>query len=148
MEIKFVHKTKIKLTSYYYNEFCLSKTEVDVHGVGFSLHLFPNVRLEQHLVIFVYLSSLPVAHLSDAPRRRLIVTGGSARIQDEATERSAWFFNVLGVYHRHTRPRFKVSSEMQSVTVRLTSPGIEPTNSSFQVELSNQLSYAGLWLVG
>ena len=51
----------------------------------------------EFLVIFVYLLSLPVAHLSDAPRRRLIVTGDSARIQDEATENSAWFFNVLGV---------------------------------------------------
>ena len=49
------------------------------------------------LVISVYLSSLPVAHLSDAPRRRLVVTGDSARIQDETTENSAWFFNVLGV---------------------------------------------------
>ena len=46
---------------------------------------------------FVYLSSLPVAHLSDGPRRRLVVTGDSARIQDETTENSAWFFNVLGV---------------------------------------------------
>ena len=49
------------------------------------------------LVISVYLSSLPVAHLSDAPRRRLVVTGDSARIRDETTENSAWFFNVLGV---------------------------------------------------
>ena len=49
------------------------------------------------LVISVYLSSLPVAHLSDAPRRWLVVTGDSARIQDETTENSAWFFNVLGV---------------------------------------------------
>ena len=49
------------------------------------------------LVSFVYLSSLPVAHLSDAPRRRLVVTGDNTRIQDETTENSAWFFNVLGV---------------------------------------------------
>ena len=49
------------------------------------------------LVISVYLPSLPVAHLNDAPRRRLVVTGDSARIQDETTENSAWFFNVLGV---------------------------------------------------
>ena len=41
------------------------------------------------LIIFVYLSSLPVAHLSDAPRRRLVVMGDSARIQDETTENSA-----------------------------------------------------------
>ena len=31
------------------------------------------------------------------PRRRLVVTGDSARIQDETTENSAWFFNMLGV---------------------------------------------------
>ena len=44
------------------------------------------------LVIFVYSSSLPVAHLSDAHlRRRLVVTGESARIHDESTENSAWF---------------------------------------------------------
>ena len=46
------------------------------------------------LVISVYLSSLRVAHLSDAPRRRLVVTGDSARIQDETFESSAWFFKV------------------------------------------------------
>ena len=49
------------------------------------------------LIISVHLSSLPVAHLSDAPRRQLVVTGDSARIQDETTENSAWFFNVLSV---------------------------------------------------
>ena len=49
------------------------------------------------LIIFVYLSSLPVAHLSNAPRRRLVVMGDSATIQDKTTESSAWFFNVLGV---------------------------------------------------
>ena len=48
-------------------------------------------------VIFVYLSSLPIAHPSDAPRRRLVVTGDSARIQDETTENSACFLNVFGV---------------------------------------------------
>ena len=31
------------------------------------------------------------------PRRRLVVTGDSARIQEETTESSAWFFNVLRV---------------------------------------------------
>ena len=49
------------------------------------------------LVSFVYLWSLPVAHLSDAPRRRLVVTGNSARIQDETTENSTWFFNMVDV---------------------------------------------------
>ena len=38
-----------------------------------------------------------IAHLSDAPRKRLVVTGDSARIQDVTIESSAWFFNVLGV---------------------------------------------------
>ena len=41
------------------------------------------------LVISLYLSLWPVAHLSDAPPiRRLVVTGDSARIQDETTENS------------------------------------------------------------
>ena len=35
--------------------------------------------------------------LGDVPRRQLVVTGDSARIQDETTENSAWFFYVLGV---------------------------------------------------
>ena len=38
-------------------------------------------------VVFFYLSSLPVAHLSDAPRRRLVVTGDSAR---NPTGRNYW----------------------------------------------------------
>ena len=41
------------------------------------------------LVISLYLSSLPIAYLSDAPRRRLVVTRDSARIQNETTESSA-----------------------------------------------------------
>ena len=49
------------------------------------------------LVIFVYLSSLPVAHLSDAPRRRLVVTGDSARIQKELLKASPGLLNVLDV---------------------------------------------------
>ena len=88
-------------------------------------------------VISIYLLLLPVAHLSDAPRRRLVVTGDSARIQNETTESSAWFFKVLGVSYSHMGPRFKVSSERQLIFVRLTSPGIEPTTSSFQVKRSN-----------
>ena len=94
-------------------------------------------------VIYVYLSSLPVAHLSDTPRLPLVVTGDSARIQDETTDSSAWFSIVLRVLHRHTGPRFKVSSERELIIVRLTSPGIEPTTLSFQVKGSNRLSYAG-----
>ena len=75
------------------------------------------------LVISVYLSLLPVAHLSDAPRRRLVVTGDSARIQDKTTENFAWFFNVLGVLHRHMGPRFNVSSERQLI-ILVGQPGI------------------------
>ena len=52
---------------------------------------------EACLFISVYLSSLPVDHMSEAPGRRLVVTRDSARIQDETTEISAWFFNALGV---------------------------------------------------
>ena len=43
--------------------------------------------------ISVHLSSLPVARLSDAPRRRSVVTWDSARMQGETTESSAWLFN-------------------------------------------------------
>ena len=39
-------------------------------------------------LFFVYLLSLPVAHLSDAPIRQLVVMGDSARIQDKTTESS------------------------------------------------------------
>ena len=35
-----------------------------------------------------FLSSLPVAHLCNVPRRRLVMTVDSARIQDETTESS------------------------------------------------------------
>ena len=73
--------------------------------VGFDVDLgkkvrkpLSSVRVSCHfLIISIYLLSLPVAHLSNAPRRQLVVTGDSARIQDEITENSAWFFNVLGV---------------------------------------------------
>ena len=40
-------------------------------------------------VFSVYIQSLPVGHLSDAPRRRLVFTGDRVRIQDETTESSA-----------------------------------------------------------
>ena len=47
------------------------------------------------LFVSDYVSSLPVALLTNAPRRRLVVTGDSARIQGETrTESSDWFFNV------------------------------------------------------
>ena len=54
-------------------------------------------RKKKTLFVSIYLSSLTVANLSDTPRRRLVVTGDSSRIQDENTESSAWFFNVIGV---------------------------------------------------
>ena len=47
--------------------------------------------------VSINVTLLPVAHLSNAPRRQLVVTEDSARIQDETTESSAWFFNMLGV---------------------------------------------------
>ena len=81
------------------------------------------------LIISVYLSSLPVAHLSGAPRRRLVVTGDSARIQDETTASSAWFFDVFGVQHRHRVPRFNVSSG-RPLVILVGQPGIEPTTYS------------------
>ena len=65
-------------------------------GPPLRMLFFPQVSLEAGIV-FVYLLSLPVAHLNDAPVRRLVVTGDSARIQDETSESSAWFFNMLGV---------------------------------------------------
>ena len=73
----------------------LCKTFVAAHAL--SLYALRTVWFDY----FVYLSSLPVAHLSDTPRRRLVVKGDSARIQDDTTENSAWFFKVLGVSHRH-----------------------------------------------
>ena len=79
----------------------------------------PEVRT-LFLIISVYSLSLLFAPMSDAPRRRLVVTGDSARIE-----------------HRHSGPQFKVSSERQIVIVRLTRPGIKPTTSSFQVERSS-----------
>ena len=45
----------------------------------------------------VYLSSPPVAHLSNAQRRQFVVKGDCARIQDETPESSTGFLNVLGV---------------------------------------------------
>ena len=58
---------------------------------------YSSLRLWFVWFVSVYLPSPMVAHLSDGPRRRLAVTGDSARIQDETTEGSIWFFNVLGV---------------------------------------------------
>ena len=57
---------------------------------------YPNARILSQFFLF-YLSSLPVAHLSEAPEDGLVVTGDSARIQNETTYRSACFINVVGV---------------------------------------------------
>ena len=76
------------------------------------------------LFVSIYHWLLPVAHLSDAPRRWLVVMGDSSRIQDKTTEISTWFFNM--------GPWFKASSKRQLVIVRLTSLGIEPIASGFQ----------------
>ena len=74
------------------------------------------IRTRVGLLLFVsvYLSLLPVAHLSGAPRRRLVVTGDSARVQDETTESSTYLFNVLGVYQRHTGPQFSLIRKTSS----------------------------------
>ena len=47
------------------------------------LSYIPKYSFGDWLVISGYLSSLPVAHLSDDPRRRLVNTGDSTRIQDK-----------------------------------------------------------------
>ena len=45
------------------------------------------------------------------PQKTVSCYGDSARIQDETTENFTWFFKVISVQHRHTGPRFNVSSE-------------------------------------
>ena len=54
---------------------------------------FSTVVYSIALAISIYSLSLPVAHLSDAARRWLVVTGDSVRIHDKTTENAAWFFN-------------------------------------------------------
>ena len=46
-----------------------------VSGIQHVVSSTANPKMTRGLIIFVYLSSLPVDHLSDAPRRRLVVTG-------------------------------------------------------------------------
>ena len=65
--------------------------------------------VEEGTLFRLFVISWQILHLIDcfrlfivvtgcnAPRGRLVVTGDSARIQDETSENSAWFFNVLGV---------------------------------------------------
>ena len=43
--------------------------------------------------VSLFLLLLPVVHLRDTPRKLLVVTGDSARLQKETTESSARFFN-------------------------------------------------------
>ena len=74
------------------------------------------------------------------PQKTVSVYGDCARIQDETTESSAWFLNVLGVYHRHMGPRFKVSSKKQLVIVKLATH-----NHDFSSRVLQQLSCGG-WL--
>ena len=57
---------------------------------------------------------------TEAPRRRLVVTGDSARIEEKTTESSTCFFNILGLKHRYTGPRFNVAFERQSVVLSWT----------------------------
>ena len=75
--------------------FCLSYGSIGLK----KKNIFESVTTSLLVCLFVtlYLSSLPAARLSDAPKRRLVVMGDSASIQDETIESSAWFFNVLGV---------------------------------------------------
>ena len=73
------------------------RQNVALCGNGLNPIQCSSMSVPAYMVIFVYLSSLPVAHLSDAPRRRLAVTGDNARKHDETTESSTRFFNVLGV---------------------------------------------------
>ena len=53
-----------------------------------------NCNRFDYFPLFIVATSCPS---EQRPQRRLVVTGDSARIQDETTENSAWFFNVLGV---------------------------------------------------
>ena len=81
-----------------------------------------NTKVGWLVISVIYrLYRLPIR--ATPPRRRLVVTGDSAGIQDETTENSAWFFKVLGVYHRHTGLCFKVSSE-KLLVILVGQPGI------------------------
>ena len=46
---------------------------------------------------FILATSCPFEQ-NTPPRRRLVRMGDSARIQEETTESSAWFFSMLGVH--------------------------------------------------
>ena len=98
MGIMFLSRKEAKGSSFRCLAIPVTNTPECVHALWekYSIHVFINIYFISSpmtclidLIIFVYLSSLPVAHLSDAPRRQLVVTGDSARIQDETTENSA-----------------------------------------------------------
>ena len=73
-------------------------------------------------LIFFYLSSLPVAHLNDALRRRLVVMGDSARVYGEITETPHRSLTCSVYSYRHIGPRFEVSSERQLEIAAFTNP--------------------------
>ena len=64
--------------------FNLDQSKILSSGNGLTL------GLPAPFLVSVYLSSLPVAHLSDAPITKLVVTVNNARIQDGTTESSTW----------------------------------------------------------
>ena len=54
-----------------------------------------NIGLVGYFRLFIIAFGCPSVRQSS--RRRLLVAWDSSRIQDETSEGSAWFFNVLGV---------------------------------------------------
>ena len=71
---------------------------LDCQTAAFKSVLRQIKNLNDDMFISVYLSLLLVAHLSNAPRRRLVVTGDSSRIQDKTTESSAWLGPWLAAF--------------------------------------------------
>ena len=61
----------------------------------------PSHRLIGYFRLFIVATGCPSERRTQ--KTVIVVTGDSARIQDKTTESSAWFFNVLGVQHRHIR---------------------------------------------
>ena len=63
-------------------------------------HARPSPNYDSILsVVSFYLSSLSVAHIRDALRRRLVNMGDGAKIQDETSENSAWLLLCLVTRH-------------------------------------------------
>ena len=66
--------------------------------------IFPHInhkQMNKTLFVSVYLLSLPFAHLSDAPRRRLVITRDSARIQDATTQPGSLTCSVYSTVTRY-----------------------------------------------